>query len=134
MAAILSESVRALLDGKNFGVLATVNSKGVPSQVLVWYMRSGDEILVSSQVDAYKVSNIGHTGWATLAVSEGPSFVSVRGRATIESDPESVQATLEQIVHRYLEPEVAANWLVNAAATAATRIILHIPIDHVVGQ
>lgn len=48
MPASLTATARAFLEETHFGTLATVNRQGIPSQVLVWYMLDGDDILVST--------------------------------------------------------------------------------------
>ena len=46
MPVSLTTAARAFLDEVHFGTLATVNPQGIPSQVLVWYMLDGSDILV----------------------------------------------------------------------------------------
>lgn len=125
---------QAFLDEKIFGTLATVSGGGVPAQVLVWYLRDGDEILVASQSQTQKVKNIQRTGWASLSISQGPRFLTVRGHATIESDPATTREQYHRIVHRYLPPEAAAQWIADAEANAKglrNRVIIHIPAEHI---
>jgi len=133
MAITLSDSARGLLEAKHFGALATVSPQGVPYQVLVWYMRVEDEILVTSHESTFKVRNLQQNSWASLMVSEGPRFVTARGRVTIDRDPVTVSTAYQQIVHRYLEPSAAKKWIDDAAANAEGRVIIHMAIERVVG-
>jgi F420H(2)-dependent biliverdin reductase len=126
----IPEAAQAFLDEKLFGTLATISSTGVPAQVLVWYMRDGDEILVTTQSNTQKVRNIQQTGWASLSVSQGPRFLTVRGHATIESDPTKTHADFQRIVRRYLPPDAADKWLADAEGMV-NRVIIHIPAEHV---
>ncbi len=126
----IPEAAQAFLDEKVFGTLATVSGGGVPTQVLVWYLRDGDEILVASQSGTQKVKNIQRTGWASLSISQGPRFLTVRGHATIETDPAKTREQFQRIVHRYLPPEAAETWIANAEGQR-NRIIIHIPVEHV---
>jgi len=126
----ISEAAQAFLDEKLFGTLATVSSTGVPAQVLVWYMRDGDEILVTTQATTQKVKNIQQTGWASLSISQGPRFLTVRGHATIDNDPAKTHEDFQRIVRRYLPPEAADKWIADAGATV-NRVIIHIPAEHV---
>lgn len=131
MAATLSDTQRELLAGKLFGMLATVDGRGVPYQALVWYLLRADEIIVTTQDSALKTRNIKRNGWAAIAVSQGPSYVAVRGRATVEQDPARVQPQFEQIVRHYLPADQADAWLADAAKSSAERVIIHIPFDTV---
>ncbi len=130
----ISEAARTFLDEKLFGTLATVGKNGVPAQVLVWYLRDGDEILVASQAMTQKVKNIHATGWASLSISQGPRFMTVRGHATIETDATKTRAQYYRIVHRYLDPDAAEKWIADAEANVTgtqNRVIIHIPAEHV---
>lgn len=129
--ATLRPEQRALLEEKLFGTLATVDGKGTPTQVLVWYMLRDDEILVLSVAASQKVKNMQRTGWASLSVSQGPRYVSVRGHASIESDLARVKAAYTAMVHRYLPPDAAEKWLADRADQMDQRIVIHIPIEHV---
>ncbi|HKT38130.1 MAG TPA: TIGR03618 family F420-dependent PPOX class oxidoreductase [Ktedonobacterales bacterium] len=134
MPASLATAVRAFLDEVHFGTLATVNRQGIPSQVLVWYMLDGNNILVSTPADSYKVRNLRANRWASLSVSEGSRYVTVRGRTTIDEDPERGIALYRQIATRYLGAEAAEQWLAQASRRgAADRFTLRLSIEHVTG-
>ena len=45
MGIPLSESALALLDGRNYAVLATVNADGSPQTSVVWVGRDGNDLL-----------------------------------------------------------------------------------------
>ena len=130
----ISEAAQAFLDEKLFGTLATVSKGGVPAQVLVWYLREGDELLVASVSTTQKVKNIRATEWASLSVSQGPRFLTVRGHATIETDLTTNREIYHRIVHRYLDPDAAAKWIADVEASPTgmeNRVIIHIPAEHV---
>ena len=133
MSVSLTTAVRAFLDEVHFGTLATVNRQGIPSQVLVWYMLDGDAILVSTPVKSYKVRNLRSNPWASLSVSEGSRYVTVRGRTTVDEDAERGVALYRQIATRYLGAEAAEQWLAQAYRRgAADRITLRLSIEHVI--
>jgi Pyridoxamine 5'-phosphate oxidase len=46
MTISLPESVRALVDGRTFAVLATIDPDGSPQSTVVWSKRDGDDIVV----------------------------------------------------------------------------------------
>jgi PPOX class probable F420-dependent enzyme len=134
MPVSLTTAVCAFLDEVHFGTLATVNPRGIPSQVLVWYMLDGSDILVSTPAASYKVSNLRANPWASLSVSEGSRYVTVRGRATIDEEQERSIALYRQIATRYLGAEAAERWLAQASRRgAADRFTLRLSIEYVIG-
>jgi PPOX class probable F420-dependent enzyme len=133
MSVSLTTAVRAFLDDAHFGTLATVNRQGIPSQVLVWYILDGDDILVSTPAKSYKVRNLRSNPWASLSVSEGPRYVAVRGRTTMDEDVERGIALYRQIATRYLGNEAAEQWLAQASRRgAADRVTVRLSIEHVI--
>ena len=48
MAFTLSAATRALVDGTNYAVLATINADGSPQSSVVWVGRDGDDVLMST--------------------------------------------------------------------------------------
>jgi hypothetical protein len=104
--------------------------------VLVWYMRDGDEILVPTQVVAQKIKNIQRTGWASLSISQGRRYLTVRGHPTIETDHAQVHEHYRRIVERYLPTDEAAQWIANAEADTQrmhNRVIIRIPAERILG-
>lgn len=135
MPGPLDTTVRAFLDEVHFGTLATVNPQGIPSQVLVWYMLDGSDILISTPAKSYKVRNLRSNSWASLSVSEGPRYLTVRGRTTMDEDPERSAALYRQIATRYLGAEAAERWLAQATRRgAADRVTLRLSIEHVISS
>jgi PPOX class probable F420-dependent enzyme len=133
MSVSLTTAGRAFLDDAHFGTLATVNRQGIPSQVLVWYILDGDDILVSTPAKSYKVRNLRSNPWASLSVSEGPRYVAVRGRTTMDEDVERGIALYRQIATRYLGNEAAEQWLAQASRRgAADRVTVRLSIEHVI--
>ena len=58
MNKILNEKAISLIDGQNFGNLATVMKDGSPQVTPVWINREGDNILVNTAVGRTKQRNI----------------------------------------------------------------------------
>ena len=132
MPASLTTTARTFLEEVHFGTLATVNPQGIPSQVLVWYVLDGSDILVSTPAASYKVRNLRSNPWASLSISEGPRYLTARGRTTIDEDPERGIALYRQIATRYLGAEAAERWLAQASRRgAADRFTLRLSIEHI---
>ena len=64
----LTYELRAFLDANPVGVMATVPESGRPRQSLVYYVRDGDRLLVSTLADRAKARDVRRSGWASLCV------------------------------------------------------------------
>jgi hypothetical protein len=96
-------------------------------------MLEGSDILVSTPATSYKIRNLQSNPWASLSISEGSRYVTVRGRTTMDEDPERGIALYRQIATRYLGAEAAEQWLAQASRRgAADRVTLRLSIEHVI--
>ncbi|MGW2019993.1 PPOX class F420-dependent oxidoreductase [Streptomyces sp. NPDC001927] len=89
MTISLNSAVRALLDGTNPAILATVHPDGSPQTSVVWVGRDGDDLLISSQAGRRKVRNIEADPRVSLTLydSEDPQlYAEIRGTATVTED------------------------------------------------
>jgi PPOX class probable F420-dependent enzyme len=85
----LSASTRALLDGRNYAVLATVNADGSPQTSAMWVGRDGDDLLFSTVEGRLKHRNMlrdPRVSVTVLDAADGESYVELRGRASITPD------------------------------------------------
>ncbi|MGH3796210.1 MAG: PPOX class F420-dependent oxidoreductase [Pseudonocardiaceae bacterium] len=75
-----------LLDGKNFGHLATLMPDRTPQTTVVWVDRDGDDVLLNVAADRVKYHNILRDPRVALSVhdQDNPSmYVQIRGRAQV---------------------------------------------------
>ncbi len=89
MGIILNEETRRLLDGRNFGVLATINPDGGPQTSAMWVGRNGDDVLFSTVAGRRKHRNLVRDPRASVTVidAEDPyNYVELRGSTTITQD------------------------------------------------
>ena len=83
MGIALNEEIRRLLDGPNFGVLATLNPDGGPQTSAMWVGRDGDDVLFSTVAGRRKHRNLERDPRASVVVldAEDPyNYVELRGR------------------------------------------------------
>lgn len=83
MGITLTDEVRRLLDGPNFGVLATLNPDGGPQTSTMWVGRDGDDVLFSTVAGRRKHKNLLRDPRASVVVidAEDPyNYVELRGR------------------------------------------------------
>ena len=83
MGIALNDEIRRLLDGPNFGVLATLNPDGGPQTSAMWVGRDTDDVLFSTVAGRRKHRNLVRDPRASVVVldAEDPyNYVELRGR------------------------------------------------------
>ena len=89
MSIRLSETARALVDGKNYAVLATVNTDGSPQTSVMWIGRDGDDLLFSTVEGRLKHRNMVRDPRVSVTVidsADPENYVELRGRASMTLD------------------------------------------------
>src|SRR5260370_30591907 len=89
MSISLSDATLALLDGKNYAVLATVNPDGSPHTSVMWVVRDGDDLLFSTVEGRVKHRNMLRDPRVSVTVidsADPENYVELRGRVTITPD------------------------------------------------
>lgn len=97
------DSVRALLDGKNFASVATLGPDGAPQNSVVWIKREGDTVLFSSTDGRQKVRNLRRDPRISLSVFDlANPYTSVEIRGTAELLPDEGKRLPYDLSHKYL--------------------------------
>ena len=97
------DSVRTLLDGKNFASVATLGSDGAPQNSVVWIRREGDTVLFSSTDGRQKVRNLRRDPRISLSVFDlANPYTSVEIRGTAEILPDEEKRLPRELSHKYL--------------------------------
>jgi PPOX class probable F420-dependent enzyme len=89
MGISLSDATLRLLDGKNYGVLATVNSDGSPQTSVVWVGRDGPDLLFSTVEGRVKHRNMLRDPRVSVTVidsADPENYVELRGRVSMTPD------------------------------------------------
>jgi PPOX class probable F420-dependent enzyme len=89
MAIPLSEATRALADGKNYAVLATINADGSPQTSVMWVGRDGDDLLFSTVEGRRKHRNMLRDPRVSVSVidsADPENYVELRGRVSMTPD------------------------------------------------
>ncbi|WP_330303793.1 MULTISPECIES: PPOX class F420-dependent oxidoreductase [unclassified Streptomyces] len=101
--ASFDDSVRALLDGKNFASVATLGPGGAPQNSVVWIKREGDTVLFSSTAGRQKVRNLQRDPRISLSVFDlANPYTSVEIRGTAEILPDDAKRLPYELSHKYL--------------------------------
>ncbi|MFJ9816379.1 PPOX class F420-dependent oxidoreductase [Streptomyces sp. NPDC101151] len=99
----LHDSVRALLDGKNFASVATLGPDGAPHNSVVWIKREGDTVLFSSTDGRQKVRNLRRDPRISLTVFDlANPYSSAEIRGIAEILPDEGKRLPRELSHKYL--------------------------------
>jgi PPOX class probable F420-dependent enzyme len=102
MGVTFNEATKALFDGKNFPVVATINADGSVQTSVVWAKRDGDAVLFATVRGRLKERNMRRDPRVSLSVFdlEDPlKYVEVRGRAEITE--EGGRELINELSHKY---------------------------------
>jgi PPOX class probable F420-dependent enzyme len=89
MGIKLSDATLALLDGKNYAVLATVNPDGSPHTSVMWVGRDGHDLLFSTVEGRVKHRNMLRDPRVSVTVIDSADpeyYVELRGRVSMTPD------------------------------------------------
>jgi PPOX class probable F420-dependent enzyme len=125
----LTDAQRALLDGRHYAVVATLNADGSIQQTVVWYILEGDEIRFGIGAESVKARNLARSPTISLTIEDGVRYLTLSGEATVEPpDPE----LRRRVAMRYLAPDRVDEWL--ARRPDAPRASVRMTIRRVYGQ
>ncbi|WP_433293317.1 PPOX class F420-dependent oxidoreductase [Pseudonocardia sp. CA-142604] len=121
------DETRALLDGRNFATVATLNVDGDPHTSVVWIMRDGDTVLFSVTAARRKARNLAHDPRISLTVFDTANpyrSIDIAGTAELVADPE--KALPRRLSHKYLgedppaEPDTVRRLIVRVTPRKVT--------------
>ncbi|MFC3576225.1 PPOX class F420-dependent oxidoreductase [Streptomyces yaanensis] len=97
------DSVRALLDARNFASVATLGRDGAPQNSVVWIKREDDTVLFSSTDGRQKVRNLRRDPRISLSVFDlANPYTSVEIRGIAEILPDDDKRLPHELSHKYL--------------------------------
>ncbi|MFF2042429.1 PPOX class F420-dependent oxidoreductase [Kitasatospora sp. NPDC058170] len=102
MAAHLSDRAKALIDGKSFAVVSTIQPDGSPQSSVVWVKRDGDDVLFSTVEGRRKHLNLVKDPRISLVLNppESPyTYVELRGEATFTR--EGGRELIDELARKY---------------------------------
>jgi PPOX class probable F420-dependent enzyme len=89
MSIPLSDGALALLDGRNYAVLATINPDGSPQTSVMWVGRDGNDLLFSTVEGRVKHRNMQRDPRVSVTVIDSADpeyYVELRGRVSMTLD------------------------------------------------
>jgi PPOX class probable F420-dependent enzyme len=103
LPAKLSQEIKALVRGANFGHLSTLMPDGAPNVDPVWIDFEGDNILVCSGTGSLKAKNTKRdprVGLSVIAIDNPYKEAQLRGRV-VELRPDSDFTVIDRLSHKY---------------------------------
>jgi PPOX class probable F420-dependent enzyme len=128
MGITFSDATIALLDGKNYAVLATLSADGSPQSSAMWVGRDGNDLVFSTLEGRLKYRNILRDPRVSVTVldsADGENYVELRGSATITADPDlrvGHQLSWKYEGKDHAEPE-----------PGQTRVVIRVEVEKVTG-
>lgn len=128
----LSPQLIEFLDAHRVGVLATVDQADMPRQSVVYYVRDGERLLISTESKRLKARDVKRSGWASLCVlgheRPYPSAVFSGPAEIVAEDIGPATAAIMQRIAGTPEPPPPES---DEALAAIDRVILAITIQAV---
>ncbi|HEY0633023.1 MAG TPA: PPOX class F420-dependent oxidoreductase [Thermoleophilaceae bacterium] len=104
MAAELTDEVRALFQGANFGHVATLMPSGAPHSVAVWVGLEGDRIVFFTQPASQKARNLARDPRVAVSITghEAPYRTArIRGRVVDTLEGDAALEVIDRLSNRY---------------------------------
>lgn len=130
MAVPLSENARALIEGQNFGHLATLMPDGSPQVSPVWVDHDGTHVLVNTAEGRVKLRNVRRDPRVAISIANQQNpyqMVTIRGRVA-EITHEGADAHIDKMAKKYLGQDTYP-----FRRPGERRVILKIAPEHIAG-
>ncbi|MEV7037390.1 PPOX class F420-dependent oxidoreductase [Amycolatopsis sp. NPDC051061] len=129
MALTLSDDVRALIDGKNFATVATIDPDGGPQTSVIWVGLDDGDLVFSATEDRRKVRNLRRDPRLSVSITDAENpyrHTQLRGRVTITPDPgKALPKTLSQ---KYLAQDPPPE------GPETERVIVRLEVEKIAGN
>lgn len=98
----IPDEAKALVDGPEFAVVATVEPSGQPQLSMVWIDRDGEDLVFSTVRGRRKTDNLERSPQVSVLIhpSDNPyQYLEVRGTAEVTDDPDG--ELIQRLAHKY---------------------------------
>lgn len=129
MGVTFNDATKALLDGKNYPVVATTNADGSPQSSVVWARRDGDTVVFVTVQGRRKERNIRRDPRVSLSVfdlADPEDYVEIRGRA--EVTVEGGRELNEELARKYLGADFPPE------PPEVVRVLVRVVPEHITGH
>ena len=104
VAAELTDEVRALFEGANFGHVATLMPTGAPHSVAVWVGLEGDRIAFFTQPASQKARNLERDPRVAISITDHETpyrTARIRGRVAETLEGDAALEVIDRLSNRY---------------------------------
>jgi PPOX class probable F420-dependent enzyme len=130
----LTDVLREFLDEGTVGVLATTAPDGRPRQSLVYYVRDGERLLISTLTDRHKARDVRRSGWASLcAMGHERPFPSATFSGSAEIVTDDIGVPSARIAQQMTGAPEPPEPLSDQALADAGRVLIAIDVERVSG-
>jgi hypothetical protein len=128
----LTPTLEEFLDAHIVGVMGTDPAEGHPLQSVVYYVRDGERLLISSVLGRRKVVDVQRTNWASLCVmgTERP-FPSATFSGPAQVLTENIGTPTAAIAQHFMGTDEPPEPQTDEALAGVGRVIVEIAIEHV---
>jgi PPOX class probable F420-dependent enzyme len=128
----LTDQLREFLDARRVGVLATAGRDGKPRQSVVYYIRDGDRLLISTLSERLKAKDVQRSGWASLSVrGDEQPYPSATFSGPAEIVTKDIGPPTAEIMQRIADAEEPPEPQSDEALAEIDRVILAITVERV---
>jgi len=99
-AALITDEVRAFLEGPRFAVMGTINTSGMPQLTVMWYALApdGDVVILNSVRGLVKERNLRRDPRMSLCIEDGMRYVTLKGRAELVEDRAQQEREVNELI------------------------------------
>ncbi|MCC6554222.1 MAG: PPOX class F420-dependent oxidoreductase [Polyangiaceae bacterium] len=111
MAVTLTDAQRALLDGKNFAYLATIDANGAPQVTPVWIEYDGTHVRFNTEEKRAKTRHLRNNPRVAICVSNAENpyhYIEIRGTVA-EITREGADEMINRLSRRYFGKDYPYN-------------------------
>ncbi|MFL5761339.1 MAG: PPOX class F420-dependent oxidoreductase [Thermomicrobiales bacterium] len=126
----IDPKIRAFLEERRFAVLATINSDATIQQTVMWFQLQGDRIMMNTARGRVKDRNLLSNRNISICVEDDYRYVTIKGTAELNEDPEQGQADIKALATRY-EGAEKAEQMVPEAFGKQHRVSIYLPLEKV---
>ncbi|WIV60247.1 PPOX class F420-dependent oxidoreductase [Amycolatopsis nalaikhensis] len=129
MGVTFNEATKALLDGRNYPVVATTNADGSPQSSVVWARRDGDTVVFATVQGRRKERNIRRDPRVSVSVfdlADPENYVEIRGRA--EVTVKGGRELIDELSRKYVGKDFPAE------PPEVVRVLVRVVPEHITGH
>ncbi|MBE1500374.1 PPOX class probable F420-dependent enzyme [Amycolatopsis lexingtonensis] len=129
MSLTLLDAVRALIDGKNFATVATLDADGGPQTSVVWVGLDDGDLVFSATEDRRKVRNLRRDPRLSVSLTDAENpYRHTQLRGTAEITPDPGKALPKVLSHKYLGQDPPPE------GPETERVVVRLKVEKVAGN